>query len=158
MDAMEAGRMAFIADPSGAVFGLWQPNKHMGAAWVNDNGGLCWAELTTSNVDACGSFYSKLFNWSPKAQDMGKMVYTVFNDGAEMRAGMMAMPAGAPKGMPSAWTIYFGTDDCDKRTAQAKSLGANVLVQPENIPNVGRFSMMLDPQGAMFALLQPARQ
>jgi predicted enzyme related to lactoylglutathione lyase len=62
-----------------------------------------------------------------------------------------------PKGTPSHWTIYFGADDCDKRTALAKKLGGKVVVEPQDIPNVGRFSMLFDPQGAFFALLQPKR-
>ncbi len=157
VDVMDAGRMAVIADPSGAVFSLWQPKKLLGAAWVNDAGGPCWSELATSSLDACGSFYGKLFGWTPKAERLGETVYTTFNDGRELRAGMMALAPMAPKGSASRWTIYFGTENCDKRTVQAKALGAKVVVEPKEIPNVGRFSMMFDPQGALFALLQPKR-
>jgi uncharacterized protein len=154
MDVMDVGRMAVIQDPSGAMFCLWQAKKHNGASWVNAAGGLCWAELETSNVDACGSFYNRLFGWTQKPQDVGNFKYTVFNEGQEQRAGMMGQ---MHPGTPSHWTVYFGADDCDKRTAKAKSLGAKVVVEPQDIPNVGRFSMLFDPQGAFFALLQPKR-
>jgi predicted enzyme related to lactoylglutathione lyase len=70
-----------------------------------------------------------------------------------LRQALRLDPQGSGHGQ-----VYFGTDDCDKRTNQAKSLGAKVVMPPENIPNVGRFSMMFDPQGAFFALLQPARK
>jgi hypothetical protein len=158
MDAEQAGRFAVIADPSGAAFCLWQAKKHMGAELVNEQGAICWAELETRNVDACGKFYSKLFNWEPSVQDMPGMKYTIFNAGKDQRAGMMAMNAQAPAAMPSHWTVYFGVDNCDKRAAQISQLGGKVVVPPTDIPEVGRFAMAMDPQGAFFAILQPTRR
>jgi predicted enzyme related to lactoylglutathione lyase len=153
-DVMEAGRMSVIQDPSGAYFMLWQSKRPEGAMATGE-GTLNWAELSTRNVDACGAFYSKLFDWSPKTEDMGEMQYTVFNSGQEPRAGMMAMMKDIPPSMPSHWTPYFTVDSCDITTKKAKSAGAKVAVEPQDIPNIGRFAMMFDPQGAFFAILQP---
>jgi predicted enzyme related to lactoylglutathione lyase len=153
-DVMEAGRMSVIQDPSGAYFELWQSKRPEGAM-ATGQGSLNWAELSTRNVDACGAFYSKLFGWSPQTQDMGTMMYTVFNSGQEPRAGMMPMMKDAPPNTPSAWTPYFTVDSCDATTKKAKASGAKVVVEPSDIPNIGRFAMMFDPQGAFFAILQP---
>ncbi len=156
MDAEKAGRMAVIADPSGAAFCLWQQKQHMGAGVVGDHGAICWAELETRNVDACGKFYAKLFNWEPVAQTMPGMKYTVFQAGKDMRAGMMPMNDKAPAQMPSHWTVYFGVDSCDKSAAQIQKAGGKLIVPATDIPEVGRFAMATDPQGAFFAILQPA--
>jgi predicted enzyme related to lactoylglutathione lyase len=153
-DVMDAGRMSVIQDPSGAAFELWQ-TKRSEAAIPNGQGALAWAELETSNVDACGSFYSKLFNWAPQTQSMGDMQYTVFKTGDEPRAGMMAMAKGTPPNTPSHWTTYFLVDNCDATAKKAKASGGKVLVEPQDIPNTGRFALMFDPQGALFGVLQP---
>ena len=156
-DAEEAGRMAVIADPSGAAFCLWQAKKHLGAAIANEHGAVTWSELSTRNVDACGKFYAKLFNWEPATMAMpGGMQYTTFNAGKDMRAGMMAMPAEVPAQVPSYWAVYFAVTNCDKSLAQIGKLGGKVVVPATDIPNVGRFAMCNDPQGALFAILQPA--
>jgi len=158
MDAEQAGRFAVVAEPSGATFCLWQAKQHQGAALVNEHGAISWAELETSDVDGCGKFYAKLFNWEPSVQDMGGgMKYTLFNAGKDQRAGMMAMNPKAPP-HPSHWTVYFDVDNCDKRSAQVATLGGKVWVSPTDIPNVGRFSILSDPQGAAFAMLQPVKK
>ena len=154
-DVMEAGRMAVLQDPSGAYFSLWQAGKHWGAAKMMETGAACWAELATRNVDACGSFYGKLFDWKAKASEMAGMSYTTFNMGGPEMAGMMPMPKEAPAQVPSHWTVYFAVASCDATVTKAKSLGAKVMVEAQDIPTVGRFAMLFDPQGAFFAILQP---
>ncbi len=153
-DVMGQGRMSVLQDPAGAYFELWQP-KQSEPPMASGHGTLNWAELSTRNVDACGSFYGKLFGWSPATQDMGEMQYTVFNEGQEPRAGMMAMMKGVPANVPSHWTPYFNVDNCDATAKKAKAAGAKMSVEPADIPNIGRFAMMFDPQGAFFAILQP---
>src|SRR6478736_6508190 len=65
-DVMDAGRMAVIQDPTGAVFQLWTPNRSIGAQILNEPGALCWTELTTSDPKAAEAFYTGLFGWTPK--------------------------------------------------------------------------------------------
>jgi uncharacterized protein len=153
-DVMDVGRMAVIADPSGAMLSLWQAKKHVGAGRIQEHGAMAWWELETRNVDACGGFYSKLFGWKPETQDMGGMKYTVFSDGKDQRAGMMPMNSSAPANVPSHWTIYFAVNDCAAATKKATSMGAKNIVPPTTVPNVGTFAMFFDPQGALFALHQ----
>ena len=68
-DVMEAGRMAVIQDPTGAVFMLWQPNQHPGAGLVNEPVTLCWNELLTRDPDAAATFYTSMFDWTAEKDD-----------------------------------------------------------------------------------------
>jgi len=68
-----------------------------------------------------------------------------------MVAGMMAAEAGMPLG----WTFYIAVEDTDALAAKAAELGAKVIVPPTDIPDTGRFSILIDPQGAALAVLQP---
>jgi len=159
MDVMDLGRMAVIQDPSGAELSLWQAKKHIGAGRVGEHGALVWNELQTRNVDACGAFYTKLFGWKTETRK-GVFVetYTLFNQGAEPRAGMMPMSKQTPANVPSHWTVYFMVNDCDATAKKVGSLGGKAVMPPTDIPDVGRFSMFFDPEGAFFAVLQPAQR
>jgi len=157
MDVLDAGRMAVIEDPSGAALSLWQANKHIGARRVGEHGAVNWNELSTRNVDACGSFYTKLFGWQTETtKGVFVPTYTIFKDSAGPRAGMMPMSKQTPDNVPSHWAVYFAVKDCDATAKKVTSLGGKAVMPPTDIPNVGRFSMFLDPQGAFFAVLQPA--
>ena len=84
------------------------------------------------------------------------MQYTEFSNQGQPGVGMMPMPAQVPAQVPSYWLPYFMVADCDASTAKASSLGAKTMVDPLDIPNTGRFAVLADPQGAMFALFTPA--
>jgi predicted enzyme related to lactoylglutathione lyase len=157
MDVMDVGRMAVLADPSGAAFCLWQAKKHIGAGRAQEPGTAAWFELASRNVDAAGGFYSKLFGWKASTQNMGNMQYTVFAEGNNQRAGMMAMPPNVPAQVPSNWCVYFNVANCDAAVKKAESMKGKTMVPAQDVKDVGRFAMMLDPQGAMFAMLQPSR-
>jgi len=159
-DVMDVGRMSVIVDPTGAHFCLWQAKKHIGAQVKNENGALCWNEIFTTNVDAAGKFYVNTFGWKTKSVDMGPMgTYTLFNyaDAGEKDpnvAGMMPMPPNM-KGIPSHWLAYFQVADCDASTKKVTELGGKTIAPPMDIPgNIGRFSIVQDPQGAVFALFK----
>jgi uncharacterized protein len=153
-DVMDVGRMAVIQDPTGAVFQVWEPKKHIGAKILNEPGALCWSELTTRDPKAAEAFYTKLFGWTSKnsSSDAGGMEYTEFQNQGQSGVGMLKMPAHMPSHVPSYWMPYFQVSDCDAATAKATGLGANVMVPPQDISQTGRFSVLGDPQGAMFAL------
>lgn len=154
-DVMDAGRMAVIQDPTGAVFQIWQANRSIGAMILNEPGALCWTELTTSDTKAAEAFYTGLFGWSPKYSAPGSpMEYTEFSVGGVPSIGMMPKPKEMPAHIPSYWMPYFQVASCDASTAKAKELGARVMVGPQDIPGTGRFTIVSDPQGAMFAMFE----
>jgi predicted enzyme related to lactoylglutathione lyase len=152
-DVMDVGRMAVVQDPTGAVFEIWQARAHIGAKILNEPGALCWSELTTRDTKAARAFYTKLFGWTAKdsSPDSG-MEYTEFNNNGQTGVGMMPMPAQMPAAVPSYWMPYFQVANCDGSVARAKELGATLMVGPHDIPKTGRFAILKDPQGAMFAV------
>ena len=112
-------------------------------------------ELNTQDVDKAKAFYGKLFDW--KMEDMpmgGGDTYTVIGVGDGTGGGMMKAPM---PNMPSAWLAYVGVDNAEDSTKKAKSLGGTILKDVTDIPNVGRFSVIADPTGAVFALFEPKR-
>jgi len=154
-DVMDVGRMAVLQDPTGAVFQLWQPKKHIGAKILNEPGALCWSELTTRDTKAAESFYTALFGWTAKpSSPSAAMEYTEFSIQGQPSVGMMPMPAHMPPGVPSYWMPYFQVADCDATAAKARELGASVMVPPQDIPSTGRFAIAKDPQGAVFAVFK----
>jgi uncharacterized protein len=154
-DVMDAGRMAVLQDPTGAVFLIWQPKQHIGAKILFEPGALCWSELTTKDPKKAEAFYTALFGWVAKHSAPGApMTYTEFSVGGQPTIGMMAMPADMPPQVPSYWMPYFQVEDCDASTARAKDLGGSAMIGPQDIANTGRFTILQDPQGAMFAVFQ----
>jgi predicted enzyme related to lactoylglutathione lyase len=154
-DVMDAGRMAVLQDPTGAVFQVWQAKKSIGAKILNEPGALCWTELTTTDTKAAEAFYTKLFGWTPKHNAPGApMEYTEFSVNGTPGIGMMAKPADMPAHIPSYWMPYFQVAGVDASAGKAKELGGSIMVPPQDIPGTGRFSIVNDPQGAMFALFE----
>ena len=152
-DVMEHGRMAVIQDPTGAVFSLWQPKQHRGAGLVNAPGSLCWNELMTTDTQKAGDFYTGLFGWGKDVQNFGPMEYTMFTNEGRPTAGMLQItPEMGP--IPPNWLIYFAVDDCDATVQKASELGANVMKPADDIPGIGRFAILTDPQGAAFAIIK----
>lgn len=152
-DVFDIGRMAVLTDPTGAAFAMWQPKKHIGAQIINEPGTLCWNELWTNDEDKAGDFYKKLFNWGAETADMGGTTYTSFKNGDRPAGGMMKIdPAWGE--MPSNWVVYFAVEDCDKSVEKINSGGGKTLHGPNDIPEIGRFAVCQDPQGAVFAVIK----
>ncbi len=155
MDVMEHGRMAMLQDPTGATFGLWQPNQHLGVDLVGATSTVCWTELATHDLRKAESFYADVFGWTLKPSQIPEMEYTEFINAGHTQGGMMKMTP-AMEGVPPHWGIYFTVEDCDAMAAQATELGATVCLPPQDIPNTGRFAAIQDPQGAMFMIFKGA--
>jgi len=154
-DVMDAGRMAVLQDPTGAIFQIWQPKRSIGAMILNEPGALCWTELTTTDTKAAEAFYTSLLGWTAKhSAPGGPMEYTEFSVGGAPSIGMMAKPAGMPDHIPSYWMPYFQVASADASAAKAQQLGGKLMVPPQDIPNTGRFAIVTDPQGAMFAVFE----
>jgi predicted enzyme related to lactoylglutathione lyase len=154
-DVFDAGRMSVIQDPNGAVFALWQPKENIGAEVMNEPNTLTWTECAARDTDKGRAFYTEVFGWTYEEMDMGDgNKYTLFKkDGVESPVcGLMPLQM---EGMPSFWLIYFSVESCDDTAAKAKELGADIKNPPTDIPNVGRFAIIADPQGATFGVLQP---
>lgn len=151
-DAMDAGRLSIIHDPTGAVVAMWQANKHVGAQVINEPGAMCGNELSTSDVDAAGKFYRATFGWTADQMDMGPgRSYTIFKAGDVRVGGMTALQM---KSVPPHWLTYFAVADCDGTAKTVTELGGQVLVPPTDIPDVGRFAVSRDGQGAAFAFIK----
>ncbi len=114
-----------------------------------------WFELTTSDLKAAEAFYAGVIGWVPRDAGMPGMQYTMAGPPDHAVAGMMAltdeMTAG---GARPAWTGYVAVDDVDAAAAQTRRMGGQVVVPPQDIPGVGRFSIVSDPQGAVLALFK----
>lgn len=153
MKVMEAGWLAFIVDPTGATFGVWQPGQHIGAGIVNEHGALSWNELNTPDVAKAKAFYGPLLGWSFVEQPMGGYDYTVIKVGERDNAGIMPMTGPEWAGVPPHWMTYFAVDDCDAIAERAKATGGKICVPPFDIPP-GRFSVLEDPQGGVFTVIK----
>ena len=152
-DVMDAGRMAVFSDPTGAMFSLWEPKRHIGAQVVNEPGAFCWNELYTTDPRKAAAFYIGLFGWKMNARHMDFGDYVIFENSEGMMAGMMQVPKEWGP-VPPHWLVYFAVDDCDGSVEKAKRLGANVTVPPMDVDTAGRFAVLADPQGAGFAVIK----
>jgi uncharacterized protein len=148
-DVMDAGRMATLQDPTGAVFCVWEPRRAIGAEVVNTHGALSLNQLNTTDPDAAQRFYGDLFGWRIEQAPGTETAYWGLYRGDRLNAGMMQLPPGAPA--PSHWLVYFGIDDVDTAADQIGSAGGAVMVPPQDVPG-GRILVAQDPQGAVFAV------
>jgi len=118
------------------------------------HGAFSWCELLTSDAEAAKQFYGKLFNWTlePAPISTPEMEYTLVKCGDEMVGGIMTMPP-ACEGTPPHWGVYVTVDDVDATAKQAEEMGAKICLPPQDIPQVGRFCVLQDPQGAMINII-----
>ncbi len=117
----------------------------------SNHGTPCWYELTTSDTDAAQAFYTTVMGWQIADSGMPGMDYRIANVGDTMVAGMMK----AEDGQPTSWMIYFTVDNTDAAFSAAVAKGATPVVPPADIPDTGRFAILMDPQGAAFGILKP---
>ena len=173
-DVMEAGRMAVVADPDGAVFCVWQAKEHRGAAVVNEPGSLNFNDLYARDLESAERFYGSVFGWRVLELGDGRL-WTLpgYGDHLEalnpgMREGMAEM--GAPEGFedvvaslgsldaqtPGAaphWGVTFAVDHADATAKHAAELGGRVIAEPLDAPWT-RVTVLADPQGATFTAAQ----
>jgi uncharacterized protein len=153
MDVMDLGRMAVFADPTGAVFGIWQPGTFLGAGLVNEPGAIAWNELGTRDPVTPKAFYGAVFGWGAADNDAGEMgTYTQWKLGESSVGGMLDITGRLPDEIPAHWLTYFAVEDADAAVETAKAKGGSVASGPIDIP-VGRFAVVQDPHGAAFAVI-----
>jgi len=148
-DVMAAGRMAWVADPSGAAVGLWQAGEHIGATLVNEPGALIWNELVSGDLTAALAFYEALLGITAQDSPLGDTPYTTLYVADAMVGG-----ATAPRmdGTPNHWHVWFAVADADEAAANATSAGGEAVLDPFDLP-IGRFAALADPQGATFSVI-----
>ena len=175
-DVLDAGRMAVLTDPEGAVFCVWQAKEHKGAQLVNEPGTWNFSELNTRDPEGAKAFYGTVFGWEAETLDYGEGQTTMwrlpgYGDFLERRDPDLRrrMAAdGAPEGfedavawlipmtsdqypddVPPHWNVTFAVDDADAVADRAAKLGGQVRVPPFDAPFV-RMTVVSDPQGAAF--------
>ncbi|HTJ71393.1 MAG TPA: VOC family protein [Actinospica sp.] len=154
MDVGDAGRMGIAADSSGGVFGYWQKKDFFGAVVVNEPGSLIWSDCNTRDVPGASAFYHSVFGIDVEPME-GMENYHALNVAGRTVGGMQNM-AGAdfPEHVPAHWMAWFAVDDTDATVATAKTLGAQIPMEPADAP-YGRFAVISDPWGAVFCVLKP---
>jgi predicted enzyme related to lactoylglutathione lyase len=154
-DVLESGRMSVIIDPTGAAISFWQAKEHIGAEVYAEDGTVSWWELMTPDPKRAAEFYTKLFGYGTQDFPIERGTYTVLTHKGEQAAGITTLPQ--PE-VPASWTPYFQVADADATFEKATSLGAKAMMPVTEAENVGRFSWITDPQGAVIAFIQPAPQ
>ena len=154
MEVFDAGHAAILQDPQGAVFALWQAKEHIGARVKGETGAVMWNELLTNDPEASIQFDSGLLGMGSSKMP-GPMDYTMLNVGGTDVAGVMTITEDMGP-VPPHWMVYFGVDDVDAAADKAASLGGSIEAPPADIPGIGRFAGLKDPQRAMFFMFQPA--
>jgi predicted enzyme related to lactoylglutathione lyase len=152
-DVPTVGRMVKIADPTGAVLNLYQSasDDEPDAPWKA--GTFNWNELHTADPARALRFYKEALGYASNDMDMGPMgTYHVLEQSGGMRAGILKAQDAAP----TMWLPYVAVDDADAAAARAARLGGKVLSPAEDIPNIGRFAILADDDGAVFAVIRPA--
>jgi len=124
---------------------------------MKTHGAFSWNELMTTDVEGAKKFYSELFGWTYEEMHMDEGgSYTSAKVGDSWVAGIYHKPGTVPAEGPPYWGGDVTVNDVDASSEKARSLGGKVLVEPTDIPKVGRFSVIQDPQGAVISLIKYA--
>jgi uncharacterized protein len=158
-DVMDVGRMFVAADPTGAVFGVWEAKARSGAEIYNEPGGYTWNEVHTRDYPAARAFYTAVFGYT----------YTEIGDGQTLNYSTFSVPGGTdsvggindltkmPGDTPPHWLAWFDVSDCDESVAKAEGRGGFVMVRPQDSP-FGRQALITGQQGEAFGIIDPARR
>jgi predicted enzyme related to lactoylglutathione lyase len=161
-DRLDAARMAVVADPAGAVFGVWQPGEHRGAQLVNEPGAWSMSQLNTRDPEGAKAFYGAVFGWQTDTFEMGEGEITLWRlpgyVGGEPEqpvsrevVGVMVPMGGdrSPEDVSAHWSVDFWVDDVDATADKAAELGGEVVVAPFDT-SVGKTAILADPRVQCF--------
>jgi predicted enzyme related to lactoylglutathione lyase len=158
-DVLPAGRMAVVADPTGAPFCVWQPGERRGAQLLNEPGAWAMSHLSSPDTERAVAFYGALFGWTIETFGEGDGAITLFRlpgyVGGEpeqpvSREVVATMSAARGDGAP-AWGVNLWDRDVDATAAKAVELGGRVLAAPFDTP-MSRMAVLADPHGAPFSI------
>ncbi len=165
VDALPAGRMAVVTDPSGATFALWEAHERGGAQIVNEPAAWSMSALIATDIARATRFYREAFGWHADTFPAGGMEMTLCRlpgyVGGEPQqpvprdvvAVMAPLGPEFPPGTPAHWSVDFWIGDVDAAAATASSAGATLIAAPHDTPGFRR-TVIGDPQGAAFSLSQ----
>jgi predicted enzyme related to lactoylglutathione lyase len=119
---------------------------------MTKHGMFSWSELITTDPEAAKEFYTQLFGWTTEEFPTGDFTYLIVKVDGQGVGGIMPIPKHAI-GMPPAWGPYVTVDDVDAIAEQVEKLGGKVCIPPRDIPSVGRFTVIADPQGAVISAI-----
>ena len=157
-DVLDAGRMALLQDPTGALFTVWQAKRNAGIGIVGEVGAFCWADLSTPDRELAKKFYAELFGWEiAPGPDKDASGYLHIKNG-ENAIGGIQTSSGRDPNAPPHWLLYWYVADVDASAAKAKEMGAKFYLPPMTIEGVGRMAVMADPQGAVSAIFKESPQ
>jgi predicted enzyme related to lactoylglutathione lyase len=149
----DLGTMAYVTDPGGAGFGIWEPGRHQGFGVLAEPGAPAWFELHTRDYDAAVEFYRDAFGWDTQvASDTPELRYTTLGTGEDALAGIMDASEFLPEGARGQWSVYFGVADTDAALARIVDLGGSVVMAAEDTP-YGRLATAADTTGTVFKLV-----
>lgn len=154
MKVGDFGTMALVKEPTGAVFGIWQPDQHKGFEKSGEPGSYAWAELFTREPGPADAFLPKVFPYEVQTMADEHVDFKIFSVGDKTHPvlGRMKMGDEFPPGIPSYVNVYFAVDDCDATVKLATDRGAKLQFGPMSSP-FGRFAALADPQGANFTVI-----
>jgi predicted enzyme related to lactoylglutathione lyase len=153
-DALPAGRIAVLADPSGAVLGLWEPRDRKGAELVNEPSAWDMSILQTRDADACEAFYRQMFGWEGDVFVPGVKLFRL--PGCVAGEPQQPVPRDvvavmAPADQASYWSVDFWVGDADSVADTATRLGGSVVASPSDAAGM-RQAVLADPAGAVFSV------
>jgi uncharacterized protein len=166
-DVPPAGRMAVLADSTGAQFCVWEPGARQGAQVVNEPGAWAMSHLTTPAAGEAAAFYGAVFGWTTEQFGDGEKAVTTFRlpgyvggepeqpVSREVVATMAVASGDSAKGLGPHWSTDFWTADVDSAATKATELGGRVVLGPFDTP-VGRTAVLADPQGVSFSVSEIA--
>ncbi|UGY92004.1 VOC family protein [Streptomyces gobiensis] len=156
-----AATMAVAADPGGAVFGLWQPVAHRGFEVTDEPGAYIWTEVYTRDKDAVDAFYTEVFGFEVRdisEDDLDYVMWALPGDPVDddhAIGGRCVIVGSIPAELPAHFLTYFSVADCDAAVNTVGRLGGRTLFPAVTAP-YGRFAILVDNQGAIFAVIDPA--
>jgi len=150
-EAVPGVRLAIVADPVGAVFGLWQSTER-NTPWLRDEpGAVDWMELVALDPAVTFPFYERVLGVGVSEMRVGDEPYGLFDVGSTSVAGAYRSDGAEP----AHWLLYFNVADLDAGIVRATELGGTLRTEPLQAPGVGRWAEIVDPQGAVFGMLEP---
>ncbi len=156
LDAGEAGRVAIVADTSGAPFGIWQagPAPYMPAPSPGTPGSPAWYELVTQEAWTVGKFYPSVFGYEAEATVESDLEYITLRLAGRPVAGIRGVGRDLPRERGAHWATYFAVDDVETAVRRVASLGGRVVAEPDEWWH-GVQAAVADPEGAQFHLVTP---
>lgn len=156
MGILGFGTMGLYADPTDAVFGLWQSGTHTGWDVEEEPGSVTWTEVMVHDQPTALAFYQDVFGYRVDDLSAPGFTYASLSLGAGPLAGVGQYGPSAGSGAPPAWTLYFAVSSTDAAAASVTSLGGSVVSPPTDTP-FGRMAIATGPFGEVFAVMGPRR-